>query len=370
MTRKLEIADWCDVQRVLKETYEIWSPGLSRDHYREFVGMQMAHAWCKQNYFYLILRDKQNSKTPAASMKYYNLTFQSQGKQYKFAGFGAIYTRKDLRGEGYATDMIKQALDRAWYDGCHGAMLFSDIGVDYYARIGFFDLNNERFVLQLSPAHQHSEVHVPIDWTTEEPDITGDTSDWSSCYRIEGYLVRTRYLSATPGHIDYIDRHYRRWLRKQPYGVERSSLYLHFKIMRENYLAKFSQHSWPKLELLTVDNSSASGYAILEYGGRVLRILELVGDENTRRLLWKGVVARARELEAVRVSGWESVLGDFAPGFSLNQLNSIDASLASSFQSLMFADKKKGRAMVLPLKDDIEDWLTVCPCPVLELDHL
>ena len=370
MTKKLEIADWCDVQRVLKETYEIWSPGLSRDQYHEFVGMQMAHPWSKRNYSYLLLRDKKNSATPASSMKYYNLKFQSHSQQYKFAGFGAIYTRKDLRGEGYATEMIKLALDRAWYDGCHGALLFSDIGVDYYSRIGFFDLNNERFVLQLNPAHQGSEVHVPIDWTTEAPDITGDTTDWSSCYRIEGALIRTRYLTTSPGQIEYIERHYRRWLRKQSFGVARSRDYLHFKIMRENYLARFSRISWPKLELLTVDHSSASGYAILEYGGRVLRILELVGDENTRRLLWKGVVARARELEAVRIAGWEAILADFAPGFSLNQLDSIDASLANSFQSLMFAEKKKGRAMILPLQDDIEDWFTVCPCPLLEIDHL
>jgi GNAT superfamily N-acetyltransferase len=371
MTRKLEIADWYEVQRVLKETYEIWSPGLSRERYREFVRMQMLHPWSRYNYTYLILRDKQNSKTPAASLKYYNLEFRSRGQHYKFAGFGAIYTRKDLRGEGYATDLIKQSLDRAYYEGCHGAILFSDIGVNYYARIGFFDLNNEKFILQLNDPHPDSVTHIPTEWTNHEYATASDTSTWSSCFLVEGKtVIRCRHLTTCPEQLEYVTRHYQRWLRKQPYGVERSYKYFHFKIMRENYLADHSSLAWPQLELLTVENRSSSGYAIIEYGGRVLRILELIGDEETRRLLWKGVIARARDLDAVRISGWESVLGDFRPGFSHAQLGTIDSSLLENCKSLMFADKTRGRTMILPLKDEIEDWLTLCPCPVLEMDHL
>lgn len=371
MTRKLEIADWCEIQKVLKETYEIWSPGLNREQYIEFVRMQMLHPWSKRNYAYVFVRDKKNSKTPAASLKYYNLNFQSQGKTYKFAGFGAIYTRKELRGQGYANELIKLSLDRAWYDGCHGVILFSDIGVDYYARIGFFDLGNEKFILQLNPAQAADYTHVATEWDSDVVASTGDTSDWSSCFIVEDEtVIRCRYLTTNPNQIDYMTMHYGRWLRKQPYGVERSKQYFDFKIRRENYLAQHSNLAWPKLELLTVEKPSATGYAITEYGGRVVRVLELVGDEETRRLLWKGVLARARDLEAVRISGWEGVLGDFAPGFSRAQIATIDETVFANTKTLMFAEKAKGRTMILPLKVHVEDWLSLCPCPVLELDHL
>jgi len=370
MTKTIEIADWCDIQRVLKETFEIWSPGLSRENYADFIRMQMRHPWCKQNYSYLILRDQFNSKTPAASLKYYKLNFKRNGRNYKFAGFGAIYTRKDLRGLGYATELIKQSLDRAWYDGCHGAILFSDIGTSYYARIGFFDCNNEKFIIQLNDAQPGSEMHAPSGWK-DNYSATGDTNEWSTNFIVDGEtIVRCRYLSTNPEMIDFVARHYRRWLRKQEFGIERSEDYFHFKISRENYLAEHSSLVWPKLELLTVESPDATGYAIIEYGGRVVRILELIGDFNTRRLLWKGIIARARDLEAIRISGWEAILTDFQPGFSLNQMGTLDSSLLLDCRNLLFTDKLRGRTMILPFYEEIEDWITVCPCPVLELDHL
>lgn len=369
MSKQLETADWYEIQRVLKETFEIWSPGLSRERYREFIFTQMMHPWCRQNYTYLILRDGSNSKTPAASLKYYKLNFQSRGRTYRFAGFGAIYTRKALRGHGYATELIKLALDRAWYDGCHGAILFSDISPSFYTSFGFFDLNNEKFILTLKDTSR-------FDFPASSPDWQGgsarDTISSSTSYVVDDdeTVVRCRYLTTDPDTIDYVTRHYGRWLRKQPFGFERTRDYFHLKVSRENYLAQFSTLSWPKLELLTVDQPDASGYAIIEYGGRVVRILELVGDDRTRKYLWRGVVARARDLDAVRISGWESVLADFVPGFSISQMSTIDASIASEFASLGFADKVKGRTMVLLFNENLEGWLTLCPCPVLELDHL
>lgn len=402
MAKKLEIADWCEIQRILKETYEIWSPGLSRDCYRDFVLKQMAHPWSRSNYQYLILRDSQNSKTPAASLKYYLLNFNFRGKQLKFAGFGAIYTRKNLRGCGYASELIKLSLDRAWYDGCHGTILFSDIDPAFYASFGFFDFNNEKFVLSLKQKTSSSdlpsvetagtttsggkaaskkrkkkvapgsEISVSRGSMITEVD-SGHTGphDWATGFKVEDDIVaECQHLSTDPEQIDFVTRHYRRWLRKQPFGFERSSLYFHFKIMRENYLAEHSVLSWPRLELLSIEHGKAEGYAIIEYGGRVVRILELIGDEYSRRLLWKAVIARAQDLDAVRISGWEAVLTDLQPGFTINQFATIDGVVRDNLASLGYAEKQKGRTMILPFKEELEDWMTICPCPVLELDHL
>jgi GNAT superfamily N-acetyltransferase len=400
MAKQLEIADWTEIQRVLKETYEIWSPGLNRDSYRDFVLTQMAHPWCRSNYYYLILRDKQKSKTPAASLKYYNLSLSYRGKSLKFAGFGAIYTRKELRGQGYATELIKLALDRAWYDGCHGTILFSDIAPSFYADFGFFDMNNEKFVLSLKQKTESAGTASasPTGDTTVPPRngvaITegeraskmnlsvgsmlgridhGHTGpeDWVTGFTVDDdIVVQCRHLSTNADQIDFMTRHYGRWLRKQAYGIERSSTYFHFKIMRENYLAQKSRLSWPRLELLSIDHKDAAGYAIIEYGGRVVRVLELVGDERTRGLLWRGLIARAQDIDASRISGWESILSDFQPGFTINQLATIDTTVRDACDGLGFFEKVKGRTMILPFKEEYEEWFTVCPCPILELDHL
>ncbi len=369
MAKRLEQADWCDIQRILKETFDIWSPGLSREKYINFIWRQMQHPWSKRNYSYLILRDGKGSPTPAASLKYYRLRISSKGISYPFIGLGAIYTRKDLRGRGFATDLIKLVLDKASSEGNHGVILFSDIPPSFYREFGFYDLNNEKFILTLSDQHQSPPTQ---EGSSRGSSPTGDTVAWRRVVNVDGaaIAVNTKYLTTERGMIDFVTKHYRRWLRGQPYGLERSSTYFHFKVFRENYLADNSVLAWPRLELLTREGDDQSGYAIIEHGGRVLRILELVGNSEERRILWNGIFARAQDLQAIRISGWESILTDLIPGFSLAQFSTFDDNIRYNCKSLMFADKIKGRSMLLPFNPELKNWLTICPCPFLELDHL
>lgn len=368
MAKRLEYADWCDIQRILKETFDIWSPGLSREKYINFIWKQMNHPWSKRNYSYLILKDNAGSAAPAASLKYYRLNIVSRGKSHPFVGLGAIYTRKDLRGQGFATDLIKLVIDKAWNEGNHGAILFSDIPPSFYKQFGFFDLNNEKFILSL-PDRLPVE---PAQESARSTGSTGDTAVWRKNLNVDGreIAVSSKYLTTEKDTIDFVTRHYGRWLRSQPFGVERSSLYFHFKVFRENYLADNSTLAWPRLEILRQDGTESPGYAIIEYGGRVVRILELVGNPEVRRLLWRGIFARALDLDAVRISGWESVMSDLAPGFTLSQFSTFDGEIRENCKSLMFADRIKGRSMLLPFERELESWLTLCPCPFLELDHL
>lgn len=416
----LEVAEWRDIQNILRQTFEIWSPGLTRDKYLEFIWLQMQHPWTRSNYQHLMLRDKERSKTALASMKYYNINMASRGRTYKFAGFGAIYSRKDVRGQGYGSRLIDLCIDKAHGDGCQGIMLFCDIDPSYYTRFGFVDMSNEKFFLALSD--EAFESKAPLSDTSsgggtgttlvttsggasgraavtksdgvsgatgaagsdDASRMTGATSSDDILATIPGTaahhdihldsdfdtLIQYRFLDTNPDTVDFVARHYMRWLRRRPFGVERSNLYFHFKIFRENFLAEHSQLSWPRIELVTINREMASGYAIIEYGGRVVRILELVGDDETRRLLWIGIIRRARQLDAIRISGWESILFDLMPGFSLAQFETIDSSLTRSMRTLLFLDKTRGRSMILPLCKEVEIWPSVIPNPILEFDHL
>ena len=59
------------------------------------------------------------------------------GRPIQIAGLGAVFTSPASRGRGAARDLIERMLERAEADGADLALLFSEIGPDYYARLGF-----------------------------------------------------------------------------------------------------------------------------------------------------------------------------------------------------------------------------------------
>ena len=59
------------------------------------------------------------------------------GRAIRIAGIGAVFTQPAHRGRGAARDLLSRLLDRAAAGGVDLALLFSEIGPDYYARLGF-----------------------------------------------------------------------------------------------------------------------------------------------------------------------------------------------------------------------------------------
>ena len=59
------------------------------------------------------------------------------GQPIAVAGIGAVFTSPASRGRGAARELIERLLERAAADGADLALLFSEIGPDYYARLGF-----------------------------------------------------------------------------------------------------------------------------------------------------------------------------------------------------------------------------------------
>ncbi len=59
------------------------------------------------------------------------------GRPITIAGIGAVFTTPAARGRGAARELIDRLLEKAAADGADLALLFSEIGPDYYARLGF-----------------------------------------------------------------------------------------------------------------------------------------------------------------------------------------------------------------------------------------
>ena len=131
---KLVAAEGAILDRILEDTYEIWSDGLTRHAYGRFFSAQIATPWGRTHLrrFALLGGDE-----VLASAKLYAFDAVLDGAPIRVAGIGAVFTAPASRGRGAARDLIEQLLARAAGEGADLALLFSEIGADYYARLGF-----------------------------------------------------------------------------------------------------------------------------------------------------------------------------------------------------------------------------------------
>ncbi len=326
---KLVTADWREILKVLHQTFEIWSPGLDRQGYYFYVWRQMSHPWSRKNFRFLVYRDRE---TVVASCKLYDIELAGRGITHRFAGVGAVFTQLAFRGLGHAKRMLVKVIDRCRRQGYDGLLLFSDIGPDYYEKLGFQDLGCNEFFMYI-------------------PDTGGGESEPAPPAEIASLLeLEPRVTPGELEHIPILERHYSRWLRRQPFGFARSPEYWSFKLGREIFLHHHSQWSWPRTELVEVPGTEG-GYAIIEYSARTLRALEIAGPADARLMLWQSLFALALKRGARRIRAWEGLRPDFMKHPNL-------------------AERQWGCPMILPLRREIESWSNFRPCPILELDHL
>ena len=72
-----------------------------------------------------------------ASAKLYRFEAVLDGQPVQVAGIGAVFTTPAARGRGAARELLDRLLEQAVEEGADLALLFSEIGPDYYARLGF-----------------------------------------------------------------------------------------------------------------------------------------------------------------------------------------------------------------------------------------
>jgi len=133
MTNLVE-ADGPILDRIHDDTHGIWNDGLTRHAYGRFYAAQVATPWGKRHLrrWALVEADK-----VLASAKLYRFDAMLDRQPIQVAGIGAVFTSPDSRGRGAARDLLECLLERAAADGADVALLFSEIGPEYYARLGF-----------------------------------------------------------------------------------------------------------------------------------------------------------------------------------------------------------------------------------------
>ena len=129
-----EITAALQLSQVLDDTYPLWGEGLSRRAYGAWNRAQGLTSWGRRRLSLVgLVRDGR----VVTSAKRYVFDATAEGKPLKVLGIGAVFTAEAFRGQGLAEQLLEAMCEDGRATGCDVALLFSTIGMDYYARLGF-----------------------------------------------------------------------------------------------------------------------------------------------------------------------------------------------------------------------------------------
>jgi len=148
----LALAEGPILRAILNATHKIWSEGLTPAAYERYYAAQLATPWGRQALRRFALVD---GADVIASAKLYTFDAVLAGDPIRVAGLGAVVTQPEHRGRGAARDLIERLLEKASADGADLALLFSEIGADYYARLGFETIPTAVSTLRVIESERH-----------------------------------------------------------------------------------------------------------------------------------------------------------------------------------------------------------------------
>jgi GNAT superfamily N-acetyltransferase len=131
----LVLAEGPILDHIFDNTYPIWNEGLTRSAYGQWNIAQVKTPWGRDHLHRFALLDEQGNLL--ASAKRYQHDIRLDGRNGWMAGFGAVFTPEPVRGRGHATRLLEMLIDRERKAGALMASLFSEIGADFYERLGF-----------------------------------------------------------------------------------------------------------------------------------------------------------------------------------------------------------------------------------------
>ena len=158
------------LEQILDASYSIWSEGLSRRAYGKYYDAQLATAWGREHLRRWALVERAEV---LASAKTYLFDATLDGRTISVVGLGAIFTQPAHRGRGHARHLVERLLDgqvvhstRSARSGQAGradlALLFSEIGTAYYARLGFTAIPASELTLDVQQSRRHGAPAVLV----------------------------------------------------------------------------------------------------------------------------------------------------------------------------------------------------------------
>jgi GNAT superfamily N-acetyltransferase len=221
------------LDQILGATYEIWHQGLSRPAYGRLYAAQIATAWGRGRVRQLALVDRDQV---LASAKLYLFDATLDARPIRVAGIGAVFTQPAHRGRGAARALLDHVLECAASEGADLALLFSEIGADYYARLGFLAIATTDRRLRVTESDRHGAPAIMVRGGEDRDlaDIAAMGQTRAAPYRF--HLNRDRDL-------------------------------IHFSIARNRLLAGLGSPGARQLQFFIAEEGAAAAYVVISVRG-------------------------------------------------------------------------------------------------------
>ncbi len=272
---ELAVADPRQLEFVYRQTHGLWGAGLEYEAYRSFWLDLSRTAWACEHLAHLVWHEQGRV---LASMKLYQPAVQWYGRPGTVAGIGAVFTVPEHRGQGHASAMLRAALALSRARGDRGALLFSDIGADFYVRLGFRALAAEEA--------------------------------WGKLVAPQGTAGGWRLRPLTPDDLPLVARFFQDAVRQRLFSIVRNVEYWRYLVERsEGYFRRLHGSDLSQRFQIAVRDGETRGYLISMDVGDVWIVREAVvvpdDDEALAGLLRAGAAAAWRR-GLRRVHGWLS----------------------------------------------------------------
>ena len=223
----------------------IWGGGLSEDRFQLFQRRLADAPEARERYRLLGWFVK---GTLTAAMKAYDLRATCAARPLRVLGVGAVFTPPELRRRGHAATMLRAVMDEYSSRGGQAAVLFSDIGVRYYERLGFRALESRECTV--------GAAELPRLPGSSRPALAGDEP------------LMTRLFAASRG-----DR---------TFALARDGWTLRFQLRRLRELARARGTGEPEWGLIA-EGRSGEGAAMVRLGRDSVDVLDAAWTTDAAR---------------------------------------------------------------------------------------
>lgn len=148
------------VAGLLSESHATWGGGLALDDYLELWRRLRATPFARRRANFLVWVAA--SGEILSSLKRYRLPVRVDGVVSSATFLGAVFTPPRHRRRGFAAALVAAVLDLARHEGDRVAVLYSDVGTEFYARQGFVALAATEFRARIGRAARDGSAGVSL----------------------------------------------------------------------------------------------------------------------------------------------------------------------------------------------------------------
>lgn len=263
------------VRRIAAESHALWGGGLSREAYVAMWVELARTPWARRFYrHYAWIGD---DGALLSSVKIYRPLVRLLQQTGRATAIGAVFTPRDQRRRGHAAAMLRAVVAEARDRGDLLALLFSDIGTDYYQRLGFTGLPAEAAEGVLDAAPRDAEQGIVL-----RPTVGSDGP----------FIVEAHESSS----------------RSRCLAVVRDLDHWSFVVARTRaFLERRDGADWKAIYRTATRSGTFAGYLVAVSSDGTWNVREAAaagGDPRLLAAILRAGAAQARASGARRVSGW------------------------------------------------------------------